>query len=32
MFIMFWNLWKTMLQRPAEEFAAAEPAHWGEHE
>jgi hypothetical protein len=29
---MFWNLWKTMLQRPAEEFAAAEPAHWGEHE
>jgi cytochrome c oxidase cbb3-type subunit 1 len=32
MFIMFWNLWKTMLQRPAEEFAAAEPAYWGDHE
>jgi cytochrome c oxidase cbb3-type subunit 1 len=30
MFIMLWNLWKTMLQRPAQEFAAAEPAHWGE--
>jgi cytochrome c oxidase cbb3-type subunit 1 len=30
MFIMFWNLWKTMLQKPAREFAAAEPAHWGE--
>jgi cytochrome c oxidase cbb3-type subunit 1 len=30
MFIMLWNLWKTMLQRPAKEFAAADPAHWGE--
>jgi len=31
MFIMFWNLWKTMLSRPALEHAAAEPAQWGDH-
>jgi hypothetical protein len=31
MFIMIWNVLKTLGQAPAKEFKAAEPADWGEH-
>jgi cytochrome c oxidase cbb3-type subunit 1 len=31
MFIMAWNSFKTLTQGKAPEFAAAEPAIWGEH-
>jgi len=31
MFIMMWNVLKTLGQAPAKEFKAAEPADWGEH-
>ena len=31
MFIMAWNVLKTLGQREAQEFEAAEPAYWGEH-
>jgi cytochrome c oxidase cbb3-type subunit 1 len=31
MFIMMWNVMKTLGQAPAKEFKAAEPADWGEH-
>jgi len=31
MFIMAWNMFKTMSQGKPLEFKAAEPAHWGDH-
>jgi cytochrome c oxidase cbb3-type subunit 1 len=30
MFIMAWNVLKTMTSREVQEFKAAEPAYWGE--
>ena len=31
MFIMAWNVFKTLTQGEAREFKAAEPAYWGDH-
>ena len=31
MFIMMWNVVKTLAQKEAIEFKAAEPAYWGDH-
>jgi cytochrome c oxidase cbb3-type subunit 1 len=31
MFIMAWNVLKTLAQAQPEEFKAAEPAYWGDH-
>jgi cytochrome c oxidase cbb3-type subunit 1 len=31
MFIMAWNVFKTLGQGQPQEFKAAEPAYWGEH-
>ncbi|MDT8320225.1 MAG: cytochrome-c oxidase, cbb3-type subunit I [Xanthomonadales bacterium] len=31
MFIMAWNVFKTLTQGESREFKAAEPAYWGEH-
>ncbi len=31
MFIMAWNVWKTMRNKRPEPVPASEPAHWGEH-
>ena len=31
MFVMLWNVFKTLGQGQMKEFEAAEPAYWGEH-